>query len=93
MTNQLGKILLFVTSYEKCDVSKRQLILKSVTLYVKIRKSMFSHLFFEFIFLLAFTRGFARKFQNVLKLCLYFHVCSNFNMKFVFLRRIIKTLL
>jgi hypothetical protein len=39
MTNQLGKILLFVTSYEKCDVSKRQLILKSVTLYVKIRKN------------------------------------------------------
>jgi hypothetical protein len=39
--NQLGKILLFVTSYEKCDVSKRQLILKSVTLYVKIRKSKF----------------------------------------------------
>jgi hypothetical protein len=37
--NQLGKILLFVTSYEKCDVSKRQLILKSVTLYVKIRKT------------------------------------------------------
>jgi hypothetical protein len=36
--NQLGKILLFVTSYKKCDVSKRQLILKSVTLYVKIRK-------------------------------------------------------
>jgi hypothetical protein len=36
--NQLGKILLFVTSYEKCDVSQRQLILKSVTLYVKIRK-------------------------------------------------------
>jgi hypothetical protein len=23
---------------------------------------------------LAFTRGFARKFQNVLKLCFYFHV-------------------
>jgi hypothetical protein len=39
--NQLGKILLFVTSYEKCDVSKRQLILKSVTLYVKIRKNLF----------------------------------------------------
>jgi hypothetical protein len=38
INNQLGKILLFVTSYEKCDVSKRQLILKSVTLYVKIRK-------------------------------------------------------
>jgi hypothetical protein len=37
--NQLGKILLFVTSYEKCDVSKRQSILKSVTLYVKIRKT------------------------------------------------------
>jgi hypothetical protein len=39
--NQLGKILLFVTSYEMCDVSKRQLILKSVTLYVKIRKNKF----------------------------------------------------
>jgi hypothetical protein len=39
--NQLGKILLFVTSYEKCDVSQRQLILKSVTLYVKIRKNLF----------------------------------------------------
>jgi hypothetical protein len=39
--NQLGKILLFVTSYEKCNVSKRQLILKSVTLYVKIRKNYF----------------------------------------------------
>jgi hypothetical protein len=34
-------ILLFLTSYEKCDVSKRQLILKSVTLYVKIRKKEF----------------------------------------------------
>jgi hypothetical protein len=33
--------LLFVTSYEKCDVSKRQLILKSVALYVKIRKNIF----------------------------------------------------
>jgi hypothetical protein len=46
-------------------------------------------------YILAFTRGFA----NVLKLSFYFHVhtyCdkrSNFNMKFVFLRRIIKTLL
>jgi hypothetical protein len=39
-SGQLGKILLFVTSYEKCDVSKRQLILKSVTLYVKIRKKL-----------------------------------------------------
>jgi hypothetical protein len=39
--NQLGKILLFVTSYETCDVSKRQLILKSVILYFKIRKKLF----------------------------------------------------
>jgi hypothetical protein len=29
--------------------------------------------FLDYI-LLAFTRGFARKFQNVLKLCFYFHV-------------------
>jgi hypothetical protein len=41
--NQLGKILLFVTSYEKCDVSQPQLILKSVTLYVKIRKNSLFH--------------------------------------------------
>jgi hypothetical protein len=40
-SNQLGKILLFVTSYEKCNVSQRQLILKSVTLYVKIRKNFY----------------------------------------------------
>jgi hypothetical protein len=39
------KYFTFRNQLRKCDVSKRQLILKSVTLYVKIRKNKIYNLY------------------------------------------------